>query len=168
MRQGETVYFPAHGISKVDRIEAKEVDGQKKEVFLLKVVSSNMMVMVPSDNLASLGIRPLISKNTTTEIYQIIGKPNGPMKSQSWKDRNKEFLQKIRSGSPFELAKILRDLNQLKEQKPLSFCEKRMYETAKRLLGEEIAYVRREKCEKVLSEIDVRSNGNGNGTARKH
>lgn len=164
MRQGDTVYFPGHGISRVECLEPKEVDGKTKDVMVLRCSTSNMTVMVPRENLASLGIRPLISKSTTGEIYQMIGKPNGPVKTQSWKDRNKEFLQKIRSGSPFELAKILRDLNQLKEQKPLSFCEKRMYETAKRLLGEEIAYVRKEDAGKVFNHLDALSTGNG----RKH
>ncbi|MBI2058389.1 MAG: hypothetical protein HYT87_01325 [Nitrospirae bacterium] len=168
MRQGETVYFPGHGISKVESVEQKEFDGSNKEVLVLRVASSSMTVMVPKDNLAMLGIRPVISKNTTSELMSIISKANGPVKAQSWKDRNKEFLQKIRSGSPFELAQIIRDLSQLKEQKPLSFCEKRMYETARRLLGEEIAHVRKEKCDKVFTQIDVLSNGNGNGNGRKH
>lgn len=161
MRSGETVYFPAHGIAKVERTETAAVDEKRKEVLVLRITSSNMSVMVPRDNMAVLGIRPLISKTTTRTLYDVIGKPNGPLKSQSWKDRNKEFLQKIRSGSPFELAKIIRDLNQLKESKPLSFCEKRMFETAKRLLGEEIAYVRREKPTKVLGEIEARCNWTG-------
>ncbi|HOJ13572.1 MAG TPA: CarD family transcriptional regulator, partial [Deltaproteobacteria bacterium] len=59
--------------------------------------------------------------------------------NQTWNRRYREYMEKIKSGSAFEIAEVLRDLNILKKGKELSFGERKMYDTAKNLLVNEIS-----------------------------
>jgi CarD family transcriptional regulator len=53
----------------------------------------------------------------------------------------------------FELAEVLRDLNVLKEDKELSFGERKMLDTAKNLLVKEISIVENSSEEEIEQQI---------------
>ena len=136
---GEVVVYPAHGVSEVESIETREISGSKIPFFILKVLDTQMTVMVPVSNVENVGIRQLIDEEEIGKVIDILNQRSVQIDNQTWNRRYREYMEKIKSGSAFEIAEVLRDLNILKRGKELSFGERKMYDTAKNLLVSEIS-----------------------------
>ena len=136
---GDVVVYPAHGVSEVETIENREISGNSISFFILKVLDTQMTVMVPVTNVENVGIRQLIDDTGIAEVLDILRQRSVPIDNQTWNRRYREYMEKIKSGSAFEIAEVLRDLNILKRGKELSFGERKMYDTAKNLLVSEIS-----------------------------
>ena len=136
---GDVVVYPAHGVSEVEIIENREISGNSISFFILKVLDTQMTVMVPVTNVENVGIRQLIDDTGIDEVLDILRQRSVPIDNQTWNRRYREYMEKIKSGSAFEIAEVLRDLNILKRGKELSFGERKMYDTAKNLLVSEIS-----------------------------
>ena len=136
---GDVVVYPAHGVSEVESIETREISGSGISFFILKVLDTQMTVMVPVTNVENVGIRQLIDGVGIDQVLDILRQRSVPIDNQTWNRRYREYMEKIKSGSAFEIAEVLRDLNILKRGKELSFGERKMYDTAKNLLVSEIS-----------------------------
>ena len=136
---GDVVVYPAHGVSEVESIENREISGSSISFFILKVLDTQMTVMVPVTNVDNVGIRQLIDDTGIDQVLDILRQRSVPIDNQTWNRRYREYMEKIKSGSAFEIAEVLRDLNILKRGKELSFGERKMYDTAKTLLVSEIS-----------------------------
>jgi CarD family transcriptional regulator len=64
-------------------------------------------------------------------------------------------MDKIKTGSIYDVAEVLRDLYRLKTDKQLSFGERRMLDTARSLIVKEIAIARKQGEEQVKAEIEA-------------
>jgi CarD family transcriptional regulator len=155
---GKKAVYPAHGVVQVKAVESKEICGTKKDFYILKVVDSDVTVMVPTDNAETVGLRPVITKRQITKIYNILknkdkdsNQQNG---NQSWNKRYREYSDKLKSGDIFEVANVLRDINQLQKGKDLSFGEKRIMDSARALLIKEISIAKKRKEDTVSNEIE--------------
>ncbi len=152
---GDVVVYPAHGVSEVESIETREISGSKISFFILKVLDTQMTVMVPVTNVDNVGIRQLIDGEGIDRVIEILNQRSVSIDNQTWNRRYREYMDKIKSGSAFEIAEVLRDLNILKRGKELSFGERKMYDTAKTLLVSEISTSKRQDkkhAEKMLLE----------------
>jgi CarD family transcriptional regulator len=152
---GDIVVYPAHGVSEVEAIETREISGSKISFFILKVLDTEMTVMVPVTNVQNVGIRELIDNKGITRVMNILKERSVSVDNQTWNRRYREYMEKIKSGSAFEIAEVLRDLNILKRGKELSFGERKMYDTAKNLLVNEISTskkIGKKDVEKMLLE----------------
>ena len=136
---GDVVVYPAHGVSEVESVENREISGTSISFFILKVLDTQMTVMVPVTNVDNVGIRQLIDDTGIDQVLDILRQRSVPIDNQTWNRRYREYMEKIKSGSAFEIAEVLRDLNILKRGKELSFGERKMYDTAKTLLVSEIS-----------------------------
>lgn len=155
---GNKAVYPAHGVVQVKAVESKEICGTKKDFYILQVVDSDVTVMVPTDNAETVGLRPVITKRQITKIYNILknkdkdaNQQNG---NQSWNKRYREYSDKLKSGDIFEVANVLRDINQLQKGKDLSFGEKRIMDSARTLLIKEISIAKNRKEDTVSNEIE--------------
>ena len=151
---GDKSVHPHHGVGEVTAIEAKEIAGQKKNFYILKIVDSGMKVMVATDAAARLGLRKVISRNEAKKVLDVLREKKIAVTSQPWNRRYREYIEMLNSGSPFEVAKVLRDLSLLKTDKELSFGERGLLDKAKSLLVTELAVARRCKEERVQDEIE--------------
>ena len=152
---GDIVVYPAHGVSEVESIETREISGNKISFFILKVLDTQMTVMVPVTNVENVGIRELIDKKGIDKVLGILKERSVSVDNQTWNRRYREYMEKVKSGSAFEIAEVLRDLNILKRGKELSFGERKMYDTARNLLVNEIATskkIGKKDVEKMLLE----------------
>ncbi|HDP24348.1 MAG TPA: CarD family transcriptional regulator [Deltaproteobacteria bacterium] len=136
---GDIVVYPAHGVAEVESVEDREISGHTTEFFILKVMDSQMTVMVPVNNVENVGIRQLLDADGIEKVMDILKERSIPIDNQTWNRRYREYMEKIKSGSAFEIAYVLRDLNILKRGKELSFGERKMFDTAKNLLVNEIS-----------------------------
>jgi CarD family transcriptional regulator len=135
---GDVVVYPAHGVAEIESIEERDISGTKLSFMIMKVLDTQMTVMVPVTNINNVGIRPLIGKVEIDKVYNILKQKDVHIDNQTWNRRYREYMEKIKSGNAMEIAEVLRDLNILKKSKELSFGERKMYDTAKTLLVNEI------------------------------
>lgn len=111
----------------------------RQSFYVIRIIDSNMIVMIPTDSIENVGLRSIIESEAVDDIYAILKERNIAIVSQPWNQRYREYMEKIKTGSVYEIARVLRDLYILKEDKALSFGERKMMDTAQNLLIKEIA-----------------------------
>ena len=140
---GDKSVHPHHGVGEVTALEAKEIAGQKKTFYILKIVDNGMKVMVATDAAQRLGLRKVISRTEAKKVFDVLREKKIAVTSQPWNRRYREYIEMLNSGSHFQVAKVLRDLSLLKGDKELSFGERGLLDKAKSLLVTELAVARR-------------------------
>ena len=99
-------------------------------------------------------MRELIRADEVDEVFAILKSREVAVEGQTWNRRYREYMEKIKTGSVFEIAEVLRDLSLLKHDKDLSFGERKMLDTAKSLLIKELAVAKSAKEEKIARELE--------------
>lgn len=150
---GDNAVYPGHGVGVVTAIETKEIFGKKQTFYSIKILDNGMKIMVPKENVESVGLRAIISKKEANEVFKILRKKNIKIDNQTWNRRYREYMEKIKTGSIYEIAEVLRDLFLLKVDKELSFGERKMLDTARSLLIKELALAKRINEKKVEDEV---------------
>ena len=152
---GDLAVYPAHGVGRIEAIESKTVNGEKHDFYIMKVLESSMVIMIPTRNVASVGLRDIIDKKEIPKVYNIMKeKQEGTGENQTWNRRYREYMDKIKTGSLFEVAEVFRDLSLLKLTKDLSFGERKLYDTAQLLLVKELSKAKDTDEQTIISEID--------------
>jgi len=150
---GDKAVYPAHGVGVIEGIEAREIAGIKQKFYVLKIMENGMTIMVPTSNADNIGMREVIAADKIHQVYDILQEDDVKLDSQTWNRRYREYMGKIKTGSVFEVAKVLRDLSILKHTKSLSFGERKMFDIAKSLLVKELAVSKNEPEERIEAEI---------------
>ena len=150
---GDMAVYPAHGVGIIEAIENREILGCKQYFYVMKILGNNAKIMIPRDGAESVGLREIISEDEIPRIYEILREKGVTIDKQTWNKRYKEYWEKIKTGSVYEIAKVLRDLLTLKLDKDLSFGERKMMDTAKNLLVKEISIAT--NCEEEDVERDL-------------
>lgn len=150
---GDNAVYPAHGVTLVKRIDERDVSGRKKKFYVLEVVETHMTIMVPTDNADAVGLRGIISDDEVRKVYRILKKRDVKIDQTTWNRRYREYLEKLKTGSVFEIAEVLRNLCLLRQDKDLSFGERKMLDQAKGLLVREISLARKEPEQSIELEI---------------
>ena len=150
---GDLAVYPAHGVGIIESIEIRDISGSKQEFYILKILDSNMTIMIPLQNVDSVGLRQVISAGEVPKIFDILRAKVGAAENQNWNRRYREYMDKIKTGSLFDLAEVLRDLFTLREDKELSFGERKMLDTARNLLVKEISIAKH--VDKTQVEEDI-------------
>lgn len=152
---GDLAVYPAHGVGRIEAIESKVVSGEKHDFYIMKVLENNMVIMIPTWNVDSVGLRDVINESDIPKVYEIMRKDReSPMDSQTWNRRYRDYMEKIKTGSLFEVAEVYRDLYLLKLNKDLSFGERKLYDTAQFLLVKELSTAMNSDENTILSEIE--------------
>src|SRR6476660_2148712 len=146
---GDKAVYPAQGVAEVISIEEKDIAGQRQKFYVLRIIDTNRRIMVPVDNARSVGLRPPISEKEIQEIFAILRERTIAFDNQTWNRRYRGFMDKIKTGSVYDVAEVMRDLYRLKTDKQLSFGERRMLDTARSLIVKEIAIAREQPAAQV-------------------
>jgi len=139
---GEEIVYPTLGVGKVEAIEVREIQGNAQQFYILRILSDNSMVMVPTDNAEAVGLRQLIGQGDVSKIFEILKGDIDEM-SANWTRRYKDNLDRLKSGSLFQMAAVFRNLSLLKQRRELSFGEKKMLEDTKDLIITELSHAQR-------------------------
>ena len=151
---GDKAVYPSHGVGVVESIETRELYGNKKTYYILRILDNGMTIMVPTDNVDAVGMRELISEDLVPRVFDILREKRIVVESHPWNRRLREYSEKIKTGSVFEIAEVLRDLHLLKIHKELSYGEKKMLEMAKSFLVKELAIASGIKEDTIGRRID--------------
>lgn len=146
---GDKAVHPLHGLGEVSSIEHREVGGVSGDFYILRILDKGMRVMVPKNSASSSGLRAVMSEKDANAVLDTLRAPETAVDLQPWSRRFRAYTEMMKSGSPHEVAKVLRDMFRLKFDKDLSFGERRLLDQAKSLLMKELA------AAKKISETDL-------------
>lgn len=151
---GDKVVYPMHGAGIIEKIEEKEILGEKSKYYVMKMPIGEMKVMIPVANIEEIGIRQIIEDEEMEKVLTIL-KGDSTKMPQNWNRRYRMNMEKIKSGDIFEIASVVRNLMLRDAEKPLSTGERKMLNNAKQMLISEIVLVEDidpEETEKLIDE----------------
>jgi CarD family transcriptional regulator len=147
--------YPAHGVGVIQKIETFQMEGQDYQFYVLKILDQGMTIRVPVENAENVGMRTVIEEGKIEEVFEVLKDREVTADKQTWNRRYREYMNKIKTGDPLEVAAVLRDLALLKLEKTLSFGERKMYDQAYGLIVQEIAVARDTDEDAVKEEVDI-------------
>jgi CarD family transcriptional regulator len=152
---GDKAVYPAHGVAEVMALEQRDIGGNNFSVYVLKVLETGLKIILPTSNAVAVGLRDLITAKQVKEVYSILKSRDIPRDTQTWNRRQREYMEKIKTGSVFEIAEVLRDLSVLRLTKELSFGERKMLEMARGLLTKELAIAKGVGEDKIAADLEA-------------
>jgi len=152
---GEMAVYPAHGVGIIESIEEKEISGTCQLFYTMRIVDNGMTIMIPSCNIESVGLRQIIPRKRVKDVYEILRNKDIEIDNQTWNRRYREYMEKIKTGSVFEIAAVLRDLYIIKHEKELSFGERKLMDMATNLLVKELAIAEGADEQKIRDDINI-------------
>ncbi|RJP31944.1 MAG: CarD family transcriptional regulator [Actinobacteria bacterium] len=136
---GDVVVYPHHGAGVIEGISEKDIEGETRKYFVLRMCQGNLKVMVPAENSLQVGLRSVIDKEDVEKVLCVLSEDQTPMPS-NWNHRYKKNRDKLRSGDIFQVAEVVRNLTLRDMEKGLSSGEKRMLNQARDILASELMY----------------------------
>lgn len=152
--EGDMAVYPAHGVGVIKAIETQQVAGIDQKFYVLEILGNSMRIMIPTSSSENVGLRSIVNKKEALEVLNILRDRAVEIDSQTWNRRYREYMEKIKTGSIFEVAAVLRDLFLLSVDKDLSYGERKMLDTAKGLLVKELSIAQDVEEDKISQKIE--------------
>lgn len=146
----QKIVYPSQGVGKIIEIKEKDFGGQKLLYYVMYLEVSDMTIMVPVDCCTELGIRSIVSAAEAEQALQTIGEDFEPVTSD-WKLRYQMNLDLLKKGTVSDIAMIVRSLYRRSKVKELPILERKLYDSAKKLLEDEISFA----LDKPLKEVEA-------------
>ncbi len=151
---GDRAVYPAHGVAEVVAIESREIAGAHKDFYVLKVLHSEMKLMIPVDGADRAGLRAIVSAEAAKQVFDVLRSAEVAVKPGPWNRRFREYTELVNSGSLLEVAKVFRDLWRIRPDRELSYGERRLLEQSKTLLVAELALAQSQEQTAVESALE--------------
>jgi CarD family transcriptional regulator len=151
----QKIVYPSQGVGIIKSIEQKKFNGAKIPYYVIYIEASDMTIMAPVDKAAELGIRSTVSKDEAQKALELIGQDFDPIPSD-WKLRYQMNLDLLKKGSIKDIASIVRSLYHRSKVKELPILEKKLYDSAQRLLEDELSISLRKSKKEVEDLIHER------------
>ncbi len=151
---GDKVVYPMHGAGIIEAIEEKEILGDKKKYYVMNIPIGDMKVMIPLDNADNIGLRNIICGEDINLVLTVLKGDQSAM-SSNWNRRYRANMEKVKSGDIYEVAEVVRNLMIREKDKGLSTGERKMLDSARRILISELILVKgivAEEAEILLAE----------------
>jgi len=150
---GAKVVYPMHGAGVIESIEEKEVLGEKKQYYVLRLPISDLKVMIPISSCQEAGLREVVDEEGVQRVLGILGGETTAM-SSNWNRRYRANLEKMKTGSIFEVAEVVRNLMKRDREKGLSSGERKTLENARQILISELVLATELEEEKALRMVE--------------
>lgn len=151
---GDRAVYPGQGVAEITGIESKKISGTTVVLYMLRVLDTDRKIMIPVSKVKSVGLRKVIGDTEVERVYQVLRERTKTVDRQTWNRRYRRYVEKINTGSLYDIAEVMRDLSRLKYTKSLSFGERKMLDQARTLLVKEISVARQETEDDVEVELD--------------
>ena len=145
--------YPMHGAGIIEAIEEKEVLGDKRSYYIMKMPFGNMKVMIPVDNIEEIGLRQVVKPEDISKVINILQDTETSM-SANWNRRFRANMEKIKTGNIFEVAEVVRNLTLRDKDKGLSTGERKMLENARQILISELVLAKEEEEDDIKDMLD--------------
>ena len=153
----ELVVYPAQGVGKVERIETQEIGGASTELYIVRILSNNVTLMVPVSNAVNVGLRAVYSAQEAQDILAYLDDRSDftGYSGQNWNRRYREYSEKLKSSDLKDVAYVLKELILIGKDKDLSFGERRLLEQAMGLISLELSFALDKDQNDVKKEIEA-------------
>ena len=148
----QKVVYPSQGVGVIKSIEQKKFKDAKVMYYVIYLEVTDMTIMVPVDKAVELGIRSTVSRDEALKALELISEDYEPIPSD-WKLRYQMNLDLLKKGSVMDIASIVRSLYHRSKVKELPILERKLYDSALKLLVDEISYSLRKSKEEVENTI---------------
>jgi CarD family transcriptional regulator len=148
----QKVVYPSQGVGVIKSIDQKKFKDAKIPYYVIYLEVTDMTIMVPVDKAAELGIRPTVSRDEAMKALDLISEDYDPIPSD-WKMRYQMNLDLLKKGSVRDIASIVRSLYHRSKVKELPILERKLYDSALKLLEDEVSISLRKTKEEVEKMI---------------
>ena len=135
---GDKVVYPMHGAGIIESIEKREVLGDTRKYFVLRMPVGEMKLLVPVANVEDVGLRQVIDGDLVKQVLEVL-KQKRCLSTDNWNRRYRSHLEKMKTGDVFAIAEVVRNLMTRERDKGLSTGERKMLDTASQILASELA-----------------------------
>jgi len=150
---GDKVVYPMHGAGIIEAIEEKEILGEKKKYYIMRIPIGDMKVMIPMGNVDEIGLREVVDGKAIDQVLGIL-RDDQTIMSTNWNRRYRANLDKIKSGDIYEIAGVVRNLMLRDSEKGLSTGERKMLDNAKQILISELVLAKNLNQEEAFALLD--------------
>ena len=159
--EGDKIVYPNHGAGTIVGVKTKEILGEEKKYYIMKLPIGEMKVMIPIEKVDEIGLRDVIDSEEADEVLQLLKGEKSDM-SQNWNRRYRANQEKLKTGDIYDVGEVVRDLTMRDEEKGLSTGEKKMLSNARQILISELVLAIDKEKEEVESMIEERFDQNPN------
>jgi len=153
---GDLAVYPAHGVGRINAIETRMVNGEEHDFYMMKIIENEMTIMIPTWNVEQVRLRDVIDEKDIPKVYDVMKKRDrSSSETQTWNRRYREYMDKLKTGSLYDVAEVFRDLSLLKLTKDLSFGERKLYDTAQTLLVMELSTASNTDEKAIISQMKL-------------
>ena len=163
----QKVVYPSQGVGVVKEIFEKTFREELKLYYKIYIEASDMIVMVPVEKSEELGIRQIVSAEEAQEALNLLSDFVEPVTSD-WKLRYQMNLDLLKKGTVKDIASIVRCLYNRSKIKELPILERKLYDSAKKLLEDEISYALGKSSKEIEQEIHTKLEPLGMVSKVKH
>ena len=151
----QKVVYPSQGVGIIKSIVQKKFKNVKIPYYVIYLEVTDMTIMVPVDKAVELGIRPTVSRDEAMKALELISEDYDPIPSD-WKMRYQMNLDLLKKGSIRDIACIVRSLYHRSKVKELPILERKLYDSALKLLEDEVSISLRKSKDEVENMIFTR------------
>jgi len=154
-RVGKLAVYPGHGVVRIEELRKQKIAGEVRQFLVLRMVEDDSRILVPRERADTVGLRSVIGRKDAARIWEILRTQTVKRRRSgiTWSRQFRDYREKLKSGTVFEVAEVLRDLLQLQQEKELSFGERRVLDSARSLLVHELAAAQRVAADRVEAEL---------------
>ena len=150
---GDKVVYPNHGVGIIEQVTKKSVGDMVSSFYCLRIISTDSTVMVPVGNTIAVGLRKVLTRREVVRVMEVL-RTGEVATYDDWKGRFQANSEKMRTGSIYDVADVLKSLTLLSKSKSLSFREKRMLDRAKALIISEISEVMQTTAQAIEDRVN--------------
>jgi CarD family transcriptional regulator len=150
---GDKVVYPHHGAAVITKKERRVFNNSRADFFVLEVAIDQLILRVPVESAADLGVRPVISKTAARKVLAVF-KTEPEEAGANWSRWYKLLTEKIQSGDIYQVAEVVRDLTFAQQTKGISPALKRMLSKARLILSSELRFVLDLSEEEAMKRLD--------------
>jgi len=136
---GELAVYPAHGVGLIESREYRTVGSRDYDFLILRILENGLKIMIPAQNVREVGLRPLMDQSEVKKVFKVFQTPPRTPESANWNRRHREYMEKIKTGSPCDVAEVMGELLVMRGEKELSFGERKLLDMVTMLLVKEMA-----------------------------
>jgi len=148
----QKVVYPSQGVGVIKEIVQKKFKDSKIPYYIIHIEVTDMTIMVPVDKAIELGIRSTVSRDEAMKALDLISEDFEPIPTD-WKMRYQMNLELLKKGSIRDIASIVRSLYHRSKVKELPILERKLYDSALKLLEDEISISLRKSKDEIQNMI---------------
>lgn len=150
---GDKIVYPMHGAGVIEAIEEREILGEKKGYYIMKMPLGDLKLMIPISNIDEIGIRGLINDEDADQVIEEL-KEYTEDENSNWNKRYRENMEKIKTGDIIEVSHVVKTLMRREKEKGLSTGERKMLSNARQILTSELVLAKETTQDQIDSLIE--------------